>query len=137
WGARISRKTMCDWVEVASQWLEPIYKQMRRGLLEGDYLQADETPVKCHDPDAKKGKTSHGCLWVIGRPGSDVVFDWRLSRRHGELTSLLDGFAGILQSDAYEAYSSYARANPQIVPVGCWAHARRGFFEALHEARPC
>lgn len=134
WGARISRKTMCDWVEVASQWLEPIYKQMRRGLLEGDYLQADETPVKCHDPDAKKGKTSQGWLWVIGRPGSDVVFDWRLSRRHGELTSLLDGFAGILQSDAYEAYSSYARANPQIVPVGCWAHARRGFFEALHEA---
>lgn len=103
WGAQISRRTMSDWIEVTAEWLAPIYRQMHRGLLAGDYLQADETPVRCNDPDEKRGGTTQGYLWVISRPGADVVFDWRLSRRHGELTSLIDGFKGVLQSDAYSA----------------------------------
>jgi transposase len=133
WGATISRRTMCDWVEVTAAWLQPIYRQMHRGLLAGNYLQADETPVRCNDPDEKRGGTTQGYLWVISRPGADVVFDWRLSRRHGELTSLIEGFQGVLQSDGYEAYPSYVRTHPGVVWVGCWAHARRYFVEALSE----
>lgn len=133
WGAQISRRTMSDWIEVTAEWLAPIYRQMHRGLLAGDYLQADETPVRCNDPDEKRGGTTQGYLWVISRPGADVVFDWRLSRRHGELTSLLDGFKGVLQSDGYSAYPSYVHANEGVAWVGCWAHARRRFFEALGE----
>src|SRR5476651_2639890 len=49
-------------------------------LIAGPYLQADETPVRCQDPDAPVGKTSLGYLWAISRPGEDVVFDWRMSR---------------------------------------------------------
>jgi len=41
-----------------------------------------------------------------------VVFDWRMSRRHGELTSLIDGYEGVLQSDGYAAYEAHAKANP-------------------------
>ena len=134
WGATISRQTMCDWVEVTAQWLQPIYERMHARLLAGDYIQADETPIKCHDPDEKRGSTSQGYLWVISRPGSDVVFDWRLSRRHGELTSLLEGFRGVLHSDAYEAYPAFARANPGVTWVGCWAHARRKYHEAQAES---
>jgi transposase len=133
WGAQISRRTMSDWIEVTAEWLAPIYRQMHRGLLAGDYLQADETPVRCNDPDEKRGGTTQGYLWVISRPGADVVFDWRLSRRHGELTSLLDGFKGVLQSDAYEAYPNYVRSHEGVAWVGCWAHARRRFFEAIGE----
>jgi hypothetical protein len=60
-----------------------------------------------------------------------VVFDWRLSRRHGELTTLIgDDYAGILQSDGYEAYANYARTHSAVVRAGCRAHARRKFFEA-------
>ncbi|MBI2515991.1 MAG: transposase [Opitutae bacterium] len=66
-------------------------------------VQADETPVRCNDPDEKRGGTTQGWLWVISRPGGDVVFDWRLSRRHGELTSLLNDYRRLLQSDAYGA----------------------------------
>jgi hypothetical protein len=104
---------------------------MHRGLLAGGYIQADETPIKCNDPDEKRGGTSQGYLWVISRPGGDVVFDWRLSRCHGELTTLLtENYKGVLQSDGYEAYASYARRHEGVVWVGCWAHARRKFFEA-------
>jgi transposase len=134
WGAGIPRSTLCDWIRITADWLEPIYKHMLRGLLEGDYVQADETPVKCNDPDEKRGGVSQGYLWVVSRPGGDVCFDWRLSRRHGELTNLLtDTYVGVLQSDGYEAYAAYARTHPAVAWVGCWAHARRKFIEAQGE----
>jgi transposase len=131
WGAQISRQTMADWIRMTAECLEPLYKYMHRGLLDGGYIQADETPIKCNDPDEKRGGTSQGYLWVISRPGGDVVFDWRLSRCHGEVTTLLtENYKGVLQSDGYEAYASYARRHEGVVWVGCWAHARRKFFEA-------
>lgn len=134
WGATLARQTMVEWVRLAAEWLEPLYRAMLRELLAGGYVQADETPVKCNDPDEKRGGTTQGYLWVLSRPGGDVVFDWRLSRRHAELTSLLtENYRGILQSDGYEAYASYARAHPGVVWVACWAHARRKFFEAQGE----
>ena len=133
WGGTIPRQTMADWIRITAEWLEPIYRQMHRRLLRSSYLQADETPVRCNDPDEKHGGTTEGWLWVISRPGEDVVFDWRLSRRHGELTSLIDGFRGILQSDAWGAYESYAKHHPEVTWVGCWAHARRKFFDAQQE----
>ena len=134
WGAQLSRKTMADWIQAVADWFNPIYGRMREKLLEGGYLQVDETPVRFMDPDQKKGKTTQGYLWVIGKPGSDVVFDWRLSRAHAEATSLLDGFEGVLQSDGYGAYESFAKQHEQVVRVACWAHARRKFVEAESEA---
>jgi transposase len=134
WGATISRQTMCDWVEVTAEWLQPIYRLMHAELLAGGYVQADETPIKCHDPDARRGGTTQGWLWVVSRPHGDVVFDWRQSRRHGELTSLLKGFRGVLQSDGYEAYPAFAQAHPGVAWVGCWAHARRKYHEAQAES---
>jgi hypothetical protein len=132
WGAPLSRKTMADWVRLAADWAEPIYKLMHRELLASGYVQCDETPVKVIDPD-EKGRGTYPGSRVISAPGGDVVFDWRLSRRHGELTTLLtDNYVGLLQSDGYEAYASYARTHPAVAWVGCWAHARRR-FEAQNE----
>jgi transposase len=134
WGAELNRKTMVDWVRIAADWAEPIYKLMHADLLRGHYVQCDETPVKFIDPDEKSRGTTQGYLWVVSAPGGDVVFDWRLSRRHGELTTLLnDNYTGLLQSDGYEAYGAYARSHPAVVWLGCWAHARRRFFEAQQE----
>ena len=130
WGAKISRQSMADWVQVVAFWLKPLYNYMRRELLDSGYVQADETPVRFQDPDKKKGKTSQGYLWVAHSPGLGVVFDWRLSRKHMEATRLLDGFKGLLQTDGYEAYRELAKNDEEIVHLGCWAHARRGFFEA-------
>jgi transposase len=72
-----------------------------------------------------------GYLWAISRPGEDVVFDWRMSRRHEEASSLLAGFSGILQADGYAAYDRFAKDHKSVVRVGCFAHARRGYHEAL------
>jgi transposase len=134
WGAPISRQTMNEWVRLAAERLEPLHRRMRQDLLKSGYVQADETPVRCNDPDERRGGTTQGWLWVTSRPGGEVVFDWRLSRRQGELTSLLPDYRGILQSDAYSAYANFAGDRAGVVWVGCWAHARRGFHEALAEA---
>ena len=133
WGAVIPRQTMADWIEITAEWLKPIYRCMHRRLLKGAYLQVDETPIRCNDPDEKRGGTTEGWMWVVSRPGADVVFDWRLSRRHGELTGLIEGYQGILQSDGYGAYEAFAKAHPGVTWVACWAHARRKFFEAQGE----
>lgn len=133
WGAAIPRASLCEWIRIAADWLQPIYRRMHQHLLAGDYLQADETPIKCHDPDAGKGAVGQGYLWLISRPGGDVVFDWKLSRRHGELTGLVADFKGMLQSDGYEAYDAHAANHPEVIRVGCWAHARRKFVEAQGE----
>lgn len=131
WGAELSRKTMADWVRIAADWAEPIYKLMLAELLSGQYLQCDETPVKFIDPDEKKHRAEQGYLWVVSAPCGDVVFDWRLSRRHGELTTLLtEDYVGLLQADGYEAYDAYAEKRKGVIRIGCWAHARRKFFDA-------
>ena len=130
WGAQLSRKSMADWVRIASEWAEPIYKLMHAELLRGQYVQCDETPVKFIDPDEKGQGTTQGYLWVVSAPGGDVVFDWRLTRRHGELTTLLtNDYTGLMQSDGYEAYAAYVRVHPAVAWVGCWAHARRRFLK--------
>lgn len=133
WGARIPRQTMVDGIAAVATWLQPIFQSMRRDLLAGDYVQCDETPIRCHDPDVP-GETVQGWLWALSRPGGDIIFEWRMSRRHAEATTLLAGFRGVLQSDAYPAYASFAREHEGVVCVGCWAHARRRFHEALEDA---
>ena len=94
--------------------------------------------MRYNDPDEPGTGSFQGYLWVLSRPGGDVVFDWKVSRRHAELTTLLtDDYCGLLQSDGYEAYAAYARTHPGVTWLGCWAHARRGFFEAQSENPRC
>jgi hypothetical protein len=78
-GVELSRKTIGCWVEQAAELLKPVYRSIREDLLAGNYLQADETPIRYLDPDVK-GKSQQGCLWVYSRPKSDVLFEWRVSR---------------------------------------------------------
>ena len=60
WGAELNRKTMVDWVRIAADWAEPIYKLIHADLLRGHYVQCDETPVKFIDPDEKSRGTTQG-----------------------------------------------------------------------------
>jgi len=72
-------------------------------------------------------------LWVASRPGDDVVFFFHKSRSHGALTSWLGDYEGLLQTDAYAAYQKEVTERTGLVAIGCWAHARRRFFEAQGE----
>src|ERR1035438_3604839 len=133
-GVELSRKTMGSWVEQAAELLKPVYRSIREDLLAGNYLQADETPIRYLDPDVK-GKSQQGYLWVYSRPGGDVLFEWRLSRSREGPQEFLKEFRGKLQTDGYAAYESLAKQRGDLTLIGCWAHSRRGFHEALAETK--
>ena len=118
----------------ATALLEPLTKRMKQDLLQRGYVQVDETPIRCNDPDLRDGKTTQGWLWALSRPGGAALFEWRLSRRHEEAERLLgNNYRGLLQSDGYEAYAAFVRTHVGVEWLGCWAHARRRFFESAGE----
>jgi transposase len=134
-GVQVSRQSMGEWMAQAGFWLKPIYEAIKKGLQGRGYLQADETPIRYLDPD-RPGKAQMGFLWAFSAPGSDVLFDWQTSRGHEVPAEMLKNFKGYLQSDAYGAYITLARERKgEIKLVGCFAHARRKFMEALQEDR--
>jgi transposase len=133
-GVELSRKTMGCWVEQAAELLKPLYRAIREDLLAGNYLQADETPIRYLDPDVK-GKSQQGYLWIYSRPGGDVLFEWRVSRSREGPEEFLKDFRGKLQTDGYAVYESLAKQRGDLILVGCWAHVRRGFHEALAETK--
>jgi hypothetical protein len=100
---------------------------MRRELLRGGYIQADETPVAVQMHDGR-GKNHQAYLWQYGRPAGAAVFDFRLGRGRDGPKQFLDKFEGILQTDGYAAYEQVG--GPKLVHACCWSHARRAFFEA-------
>jgi transposase len=134
-GVNLSRQTLCGWVEAAADWLGPIYREMKAGLLAQNYLQADETPIRYLDADVK-GKSQSGWLWTYSAPKGDVVFEWQISRSREGPRGFLKSFRGKLQVDGYGVYESLARERGgELILVGCWAHVRRGVHEALGERR--
>lgn len=133
-GVNLARQTLCGWVAEAARWLQPIYREMKAGLVAGDYLQVDETPIRYLDPDVK-GKSQSGWLWVYRQPRGDVVFDWNPSRSREGPRECLKEFGGVLQTDGYGVYESLARERAELILAGCWAHVRRTFHEALNEGR--
>jgi transposase len=134
-GVNLTRQTLCGWVEAAADWLGPIYREMKAGLVAQEYLQADETPIRYLDPDVK-GKSQSGWLWTYSAPAGDVVFEWNISRSRAGPREFLKSFRGQLQTDGYSVYESLSRERgKELILIGCWAHARRGFHEALGESR--
>ena len=74
-GLNLSRQSLARWVELSADWLQPIYEQIRTGVMSGGYVQVDETPVDYLEPG--HGKTKQGYLWACSRPGGDVFYRWR------------------------------------------------------------
>jgi transposase len=127
-GIEISRATLDGWVMRVGDLLQPVVRAMRQELLTAGYLQADETivPVQMHD---KRGTDHQAYLWQYGSPGGQTVFDFQLGRSREGPVKFLGQWEGILQTDGYSAYDRVG--GPKLVHVGCWAHARRKFVEAV------
>jgi transposase len=127
-GLEISRATLDGWVLKVGELLIPMVAAMRRELISGSYIQADETPVDVQMHEGR-GKNHQAYLWQYGRPGGSVVFDFRLGRGRDGPKLFLGQFEGILQTDGYTAYDQIG--GTRMVHAACWAHARRQFFEAV------
>jgi transposase len=127
-GVEIGRATLDGWVMRVGELLAPVIAAMRRDLLTGSYLQADETtvPVQMHD---KRGENHQAYLWQYGKPGGETVFEFCLGRGREGPRQFLAQWEGVLQTDGYQVYDDVG--GPKMVRVGCWAHARRKFVDAV------
>ena len=104
---------------------------MAKRVVESGVINADETPVRVLDPT--RDSTRKGQFWTYISPGDHgyTIYDYRDSRNRDGPTEFLKDFRGYLQTDAYSAYESVVlKSAGRIIPVGCWAHARRNFFDA-------
>jgi transposase len=128
-GIDIGRATMCGWIMTVGEMLMPVVGAMRRQLLAGSYIQADETTVDVQMHD-RRGKNHQAYLWQYGTPGGETIFDFRMGRGREGPARFLDNFEGILQTDGYVAYDRGV-GGPKMVHAACWSHSRRKFVDAI------
>lgn len=135
-GVHLPRATMANWmIKLGGECLVPIVNLLAEQLIEAPLIQCDETRVQVLKSD--KAPTAEHWIWVraSGPPHRRIVlFDYDPSRGGAVPMRLLEGFAGILQTDGYEPYEAVAEAK-RLVHAGCWAHLRRKFEDA-RKAQP-
>ena len=146
-GVPLHRKTLCDWALLASDWLAIIYREIQYEHWRCPYRQFDETPIHYLKPGSGKAQT--GYLWTSNIPGGSVFYHWRKGRDAGGIAELfeeapseellpdeatIERLTCIIQCDGYSAYPSWAKDKPWITLMGCHAHMRRKFFEAMEQS---
>lgn len=129
-GIALSRQTMANWMIKSSElWLEPLYDRLHEFLLKRDILHSDETTLQVlREEDREATSKSYMWLYRTGRKEPAIVlYDYQTTRANKHPLRFLSGFKGYLHVDGYAGYNGL----PDITLVGCWAHARRQFDEAL------
>ncbi len=132
-GITISRASLDNWTHSAIDLLKPLAKAVMDGVLGGDRIKIDETPVKAGKGKNKKGqgKMKQAWFWPVLGESGDIAFHFNPSRGKQVLVSLLDErFKGIVQTDGYNVYALYAANHTDIIHALCWAHTRRTFLKA-------
>ena len=129
-GISISRQNMANWlIKAAENWFSPLYERFKFHLLQQKVLHGDETELQVLKEDGRTA-ANKSYLWLYrsGRDGPPlVVFDYQTTRASKHPIRFLTGFKGYLHVDGYPGYNSI----PDVTLIGCWAHARRKFDEAL------
>jgi transposase len=131
-GVDIPRASLANWMVRMGGLIQPLINLLREQMLSYDLMQMDETTVQVLNEE-KKAASSKSYMWIQrgGPPGKPVIlFDYDPSRSSTVPLRLLEGFKGYLQVDGYEGYNAAVKANG-LVQLGCWAHARRKFDEAV------
>jgi len=136
----LARSTLAEWVGRTGVALQPLVDRLTELLLKRGTLHVDETPVPQLDPGS--GKTKRAYLWAYRsndlEAGSRIiVFDYRGGRSGEHARQFLGSWQGHLMVDDYGGYKALfmaaRQAAPPCIELGCWAHARRKFFD-LHQA---
>jgi transposase len=129
-GVLLSRQTMANWmIAGADHWLVRLYDRMHELLLQRDILHADETTLQVlHEPGRPAEAKSYLWLYRTGRMGpAMILYDYQETRSGAHPRNFLSGFHGYLHADGYPGYHKVEG----VTLIGCWAHARRKFDEAL------
>jgi hypothetical protein len=129
-GLIIAQSTINGWVKNALLLFVALYELHKLQILACGYLNVDETGIPVLDNN-KKGKTHKGFYWVYhSQELKASLFDYQPGRGREGPNNILEKYTGFLQTDAYVTYDKIG-ARKGIIHLGCMAHARRYFVEAL------
>ena len=131
-GVELSRTTLARWVVGMGELVVPLINVLRDELLDRPYVLMDETTVQVLKEPGKAAE-SKSQLWALMSPGPEppiVVFEYDPTRAGEVPKRLLAGFCGALHTDGYSGYAPVVREQ-RLEHLACWAHARRGFVDAL------
>ena len=128
-GIYLNRTSLANWVIKGAKWFEPVIRQLWAYAYLEPVLNADETPTRVLKKDGKTTKKK-GQMWVVctGAAASRKIalYTYRDSRSKTVVEELLGGYSGVVQTDGLQSYGSGNYEN-----AGCWAHARRKFFDCI------
>ena len=109
----------------------PIAQAIRERVLSAYVLQTDDTHLRVLDRDHPDG-VRKGFLWAYVGDARLACFDYTPSRAQDGPLAFLATRRGWVQADAYSGYDKlFSEDPPRCREVGCWAHARRYFHDAL------
>ena len=136
-GIMLNRQTTSNWLIRCSQdWLQPVYDALKQKLKAHEVLHSDETILQVLREPGKSAQ-SKSYMWVYRTSGDAehpiVLLEYQPNRRAEHPKDFLNGWSGYLHTDGYEGYHSLPE---NIVIVGCLAHARRKFNDALKLVSP-
>ena len=131
-GLKLSRQTMANWLlNISEKWLRPVYDTLHEHLCREPVLHADETTLQVLK-EPGRSSTSKSYMWLYRTSGcakqAIVLYEYQPTRKAAHAETFLRGFSGWLHADGYQGYHKLP-GNVRV--VGCWAHARRKFDEAL------
>ena len=126
----VARTTLAQWAIKSGVLFASLYQAMRRVLLACPVIHGDETTVQVLKEDGRRAQ-NQSYMWVY-RTALDsehpvVLFEYRPGRGHEHPERSLAGFEGAVMTDGHPAW----RMLEGIKHLGCMAHARRYFDEAL------
>ena len=130
-GANLARSSMAGWIGQCAAQLKPLVDALRQHIQAQSVMHGDETPLKLLSPGLGKTRTAYAWVWRtsdLATSEKAVVFDFASSRAGHHAQSMLQDWRGVLICDDYAGYNQWFAKG--IEEAGCWAHARRKFFEA-------
>ena len=130
-GVILAESTVNNWFAKTADLLEPLYDRIWTHIREGDHIFADESTIQVLNVDKPSGSVK-GYFWLFKmlNPGMVLFYYNKGSRGYHILHEVLPGFQGAVQCDGYGAYDDLDKIKG-IITIGCWAHARRKFEQAL------
>ena len=131
-GIFIAPATINGWFKDVADLMRPTYYRLKELVLTSDYIQSDETTIPIVNNEKKS--TIKGYIWMIRAVIGNLVFFHydHGSRAQKVALQLFKDYQGVLQTDGYAVYNIYENKKG-VLPIGCWAHCRRRFEEALKE----
>lgn len=126
----MDRTTLARWMIRAANLALPLVSLMHDDIIASPVVNADETHTQVLN-EPNKTPESRSYMWCLARAGSEPIILYRYydNRSKSAAADLLRDFSGTLVVDAYKVYDSL-QSTLNYTISGCFAHARRRFWEA-------